>query len=358
MKDRSVVMQKSVTLVSGASLIVLLAGCPAIVGIDNDYTFGGVPHPDGGGVDSGSIDGHAPDGAPLGDGAPHDHTTSSDSGPKDTGLKEVGPAPDVEPPDACPSSCPVTVSSGWTLVAFNAAGTTACPDDFSQAEVVEITGTASCTCGSCAVTAQPDCETGNVSSTWNESGGSVCDGTGGYFPATGVCVADAIGNATWVSYTGPGPTAGSCTASPTANNPSVQQEILCTPTTGCANDACEPGLGSAFQTCLYQAGDQPCPTGTTTKHSVGASVNTSCGTCGCSVSAAGCSGTMALYSNDTGCPGSPFIVVPANGTCTNLVGVQNGDSYIYTASPVGVSCAPGTATATPSLTSQGTVCCP
>jgi hypothetical protein len=352
-------MQKGMALVLGTFLIVPLAGCPAIAGIDNDYTVGGAPGPDGGTVDSGSLDGHAPDGAPHPDGAPPEHT-AGDSSSSDTGsFKEVGPAPDVHPPDACPSSCPVTESSGWTLVAFNSAGTTACPVDFSQADVVEVTGMGSCPCGSCTVSEPPDCETGNVSSMWNLSGGSVCDGTGGYFPANaGVCVADAIGNATWVSYTGPAPTGGSCTATATANNPTAQQEILCTPTTGCATDACEPGLGSAFQTCLYQAGDQTCPPGTTTKHSVGASVSTACGACGCSVSASGCSGTMALYASDAGCPGSPFLVVPANGTCTNLVGVQNEDSYTYAASPEGVTCAPGTATASVSLSSPGTVCCP
>src|SRR5580658_7660797 len=101
MKDRSVVMQKGTALVLGTFLIVPLAGCPAIAGIDNDYTSGGAPSPDGGAVDSGSLDGHAPDGAPHPDGAPLDHTAGDSSSGDTSSFKEVGPPPDVHPPDAC-----------------------------------------------------------------------------------------------------------------------------------------------------------------------------------------------------------------------------------------------------------------
>jgi hypothetical protein len=337
------------TLVASLSLALLLGGCPAILGIDKDYMAGAK-----------SLDGAAalPDGSREGKAGDAD-ATPIDGGARDSGkLTDGSPKDLMAPPDACPTSCPVAASPGWTLVAFNTDGTPACPHDFARTTVVELKGTGSCSCGSCTVTTAPDCESGMNTTTFNATG-STCDGVGTDYPGNnGTCNANYLGNAGYMSITASAPKGGSCSAATSATEPPTQSEVMCTPATGCANDACEPGLGSAFQTCLYQSGTHNCPFDGMTAHLVGSSPDTSCTTCDCSVSATGCTGTLAIYASSSNCTGTLVLTMDANGTCYEMSGVVEGDSYIYAASATGVSCSAGTSSASVTLNDPGTICCP
>jgi hypothetical protein len=360
------------TAIALGALAATLSGCPAIVGLDGNYSSGGGHGSDG-------SDGPLADGAVSGDGGhhgggKHDGSAGDAGGGVDTGKDDSGgsgdsskPSDSGHPPptDACPVACSLTAPSGWTLVAYEQSQSDSCPSGFTQTEVVEPTSAGSCTCGSCDLTAEPNCYPVypvTITSMWNLSGGTVCDGTGGYFITNGgACVTDALGNATYSSFTGPGPVAGSgtCTSTASGSGPSTTAERICTPTE-CASDACESSLGSSFTTCLFQAGDQTCP-GPLTKHSVGSSADVSCGSCDCSVSATGCDGTMSIYDSTSSCGGSAAAIIPTNGTCTALptaLDPMGGYSYVYTATPTGVSCNAGTASATVNISGQGTVCCP
>jgi hypothetical protein len=325
------------------SFAVLLGGCPAIVGIDNDYMTGG---PDGGD--------NPPDGS--GEATTRDAMAGIDAG--DSSKNGDGNSKDVMT-DACPRSCPITASPGWQLVAFNTEGTAACPSDFTETTFVELKGTGSCSCSSCAITTPPDCESGKNTTTYNSTGGDTCSGVGDLYPGNeGACYTNYLGNAGYMSITAAPPKAGICSVKTTANAPPTQSEIMCAPKTGCANDACESGLGPAFQTCLYQVGTQNCPSTGMTAHLVGTKTDTSCTPCDCSVSTTGCTGSMAIYPSTTVCTGTPVLTMTANGTCYDMSAVVRGDSFIYTASATGVSCNAGTSAATVTLDEPATICCP
>jgi hypothetical protein len=348
------------------ALVAALGGCPAIVGLDGDYSAGGGggPGTDGGG----SGDGVAPEDGGHHTGGKHDSGGSgsdtggggagghaNDSGhPGDTGT----PPSDTGGP--CPTTCPLVAPSGWTLVAYEASRSDSCPSGFTKTDVVEPTDGGSCNCGDCTITSAPNCYPpypASISSMWNVTG-TTCDGTGGYFLTNGgACVTDAIGNAGYVSMTGPAPIAGACTSSASGIGPSSTEERICTPT-ACASDACESSLGSSFTTCLYQAGDQACPAAATNKHTAGSSAGVTCTDCNCGVTDTGCSGSVAIYDSMSSCSGSPVITLDTDGTCYAMPGGTEGDSYIYTASATGVSCNAGSSTATVDITGQGTICCP
>jgi hypothetical protein len=360
------------TVIVLVGFVGTLSGCPSILGLDGNYTAGGDHGSDGGETSDAPVNS---DGAIPGDGghhggAKHDGSaTDSGGGGTDTGKPDDdGGAGDSSKPsdsghtpplDACPVACPLTAPSGWTLVAYEQSQSDACPAGFTQTEIVEPSGTGSCSCGSCTLTTEPDCYPAypvTITSMWNVTG-DTCDGTGGYFPTNGgACETDAIGNAGYMSVTGPAPVAGACTATASGSGPTTTAERVCTPTE-CPSDACESSLGSSFKTCLYQSGDQTCPD-SLTKHTVGSSADVTCSTCGCSVATTGCSGTMAIYDSTTGCTGSPVITMNADGTCYLMPSGTEGDSYIYTASPTGVSCDVGTSSPTVNITGQGTICCP
>jgi hypothetical protein len=331
------------------ALAMLLGGCPAIVGIDNDYTTA-APGPDGGTAPAdGSAEVSTRDGATGTEGGAGDSSKITDGSPRDR----------MTPTDACPASCAVAASPGWQLVAFNTEGSKACPSDLTPTTLVELKGTGSCSCGSCTITTPPDCEAGKNTTTYNSTGGDTCSGVGDLYPGNeGACFTNYLGNAGYMSITAAPPKAGICSATATANAPPTQSEIMCMPKSSCANEACEPDLGPGFQTCLYQDGTQNCPSAGMTAHLVGTGTDTNCTACDCSVSTTGCTGSLAIYPSTTVCTGTPVLTMNANGTCYDMSGVAKGDSYIYTASATGVSCNAGTSSATVALKGPATICCP
>jgi hypothetical protein len=348
------------TAIALGTVVVALSGCPAILGLDGNYSAGGSGEAGDGSLADGAV---AVDGSHHG-GGKHD----SAGGGVDTGEVDEGGSDDSSKPsdsgpltDACPATCPLTVPTGWTLVAYEPSRSDSCPKGFTQSDVVEPSGTGSCSCGSCSITTQPNCYPASptdITSMWNETG-DTCDASGGYFVTNGGdCVTDAIGNAAYLSFTGPPPVAGACTSTATGSGPTTTAERVCTPPTDCPTDACESSLGMSFKTCLFQSGDQTCPS-TLTKHTVGSSADVTCSACGCSVTTTGCSGTMAIYDSTTGCTGTPVITMTTDGTCYTMPSGTNGDSYIYTASATDVSCDVGTSSPTGvTISGQGTVCCP
>jgi hypothetical protein len=355
-----------------------LCGCPLIAGVDHDYTSSGaVPDaamPDGtspvgdAGMDGHTVGdtGHPTDGR-VGDSRRDGPSPGQDAGDAgDSGTPPSDAADGMAPPvdsgvDACPAACSVPETAGWTLVAYDPTGTSTCPSGFTAITVDTPTGAGSCACSGCGVMTNPDCESGQVATMI----GSSCGTIGPSYPAnSGQCSPGSIGPATSSTFTAPAPGGGgTCSATATPTNPSVDQGIMCTsaPST-CATAVCEDefkGVGSKFKTCLYQAGDQTCPAGATgTKHAVGATVTTACDTCSCTVNATGCSGLFHIYSSAAGCTGTPVFTASTGGSCEALSGVASGDSYLYTAAATGVTCTNGTSNATDTVNSPGTICCP
>ena len=348
-------------LVFSPILVGALVGCPAIVGIDDNYSAGGHGPDDGGQTDAkpvtqicvGDADGsHDLDSRPPRDTSPSD-TSLSDTGPADTSKPRDTGSP---PPDACSTPCTLTAPSGWKLVAFEPSQSTACPSRFSQTDVVEpALSTGSCSCTGCTVTTSP-CENGFVNTSFGN--GDCTADTGFSFPENnGKCVFGWFPNCTDLSAAPVMPVAGYGTSTATGSGPSSTPELFCTPT-DCPSDACEPSLGPSFNTCLYQTGNQTCPGVAPNKHLVGSSASVSCGACSTSVTATGCSGSLDIYSTSSDCSGSVILTVPTDGVCAPVAPAVSGKAYIWNGSAVGLSCNAGTAPATVDVMGQGTICCP
>jgi len=351
---------------SGVSLAILCfgtSGCQLIGG------FGDIAYEAGGGSDGGQsrieagdhgpdgASGKGPDGGREKDSASDDGMLSRDTGVSshDSGMR----SPDTGSESGACGACQLVAPAGWELVAFEESTADPCPAAFSGTDVVEPTGSGSCTCTNCSVTQNPDCESSTtmISMMWNVVG-SVCDGELGYYPPSeGQCVAGMFGGGIgYMSVTAPPPVGGTCATSLSSMGPPTTAERFCVPST-CPADACAADLPAGFATCLYQAGDQACPGAAPTKHSVATSAGVSCSVCDCSVSASGCTGSMSFFSGP-GCGGSPELSMTADGTCYNTSVINEGATYTYTATPLGVACNAGTSTATTTTEGPGTVCCP
>src|SRR5579872_207579 len=198
---------------------------------------GGMPHPmaDGSthkpdaGPDAthpGGPDGGPSDGGPAGADAQDGPVASEGGGdaPSDDGTIPDDAGTAGEPCDGS-AGCEVNVPPGWSLVAFAADQTAACPAGFTTpANVVESpNASAACTCGSCSVTGQPSCASGTVGVYYDyvTSGTHSCS-TPGMVPQLNNDPAGACGSGSDVyhgnyapfdiAYTPPPSTGGSCSA--------------------------------------------------------------------------------------------------------------------------------------------------
>jgi len=359
----------------GMALTFTLAGCPIIAGINNDYTTSPIDTLDGASVDGhsandgskgpdgetgrdgghpkdGTADTRLPDGR-VPDGHVGETSTGTDSGHPHDSMTGVDAKPDTFV--ACPSSCSIAETPGWTLVAFDADGSQTCPAGFTQTMVATPMGPGACKCSNCSTLTDPNCESGEVTTTVN---GTNCSLTGpSYAGNDGTCGSGEIDSAGTSTFTAPPPEpgTGTCSAALTTTNPPVNTGVLCTSSTSCATSVCDPMFAASFKTCLYQGGDQTCPSGLT-KHAVGASVTTVCSPCSCTVSASGCAGTMSIFSSSS-CSGTPVFKASTGGSCETLTGVVSGDSYTYTANATGVTCTDGSSNNTDTVNSPGTICC-
>jgi len=116
--------------------------------------------------------------------------------------------------------------------------------------------------------------------------------------------------------------------------------------------ACTAPVG--FELCFAQNGDVQCPAGMK-QHAVGASDSMQCGPCSACSSTATCKGNLEIF-DDGACLSSDG-QLPVDGTC-QLVSSDFFGAFKYVPTVDPGTCTGGTSTATVSLTSRTTVCCP
>lgn len=173
--------------------------------------------------------------------------------------------------------------------------------------------------------------------------------------------------------TAPPTTGGSCTPSggvPTTPNTGWNTNaVSCSQTaapTGCGANTCVPPTGSAFNrgSCVYQDGDQACPTGGFTfKHLFYTDYDDgrSCSACTCgSPNSVICNGAKLEIWNGASCSGSPEGTVATPGTsCATLTANQEKHFKYTVGTASGGKCDPAggqpTGSATPKL--PITFCC-
>ncbi|HEY1958596.1 MAG TPA: hypothetical protein VGH28_23420 [Polyangiaceae bacterium] len=323
--------------------IAALVGCGDILGLDG-YTD-----------QDGSLDAFVGD-APSGDAPSGD--AKSDAAPSEGGSDAAACAPNL--------LCVTAPPSGWAWAVYDPDTRPACATGYATPTDVEEgldAGAATCGCG--CTTTQPTCTGGNLTI---GSGNNACNASTQTESAnTGNCAAlntsFSTSGASKVSITGPAPTGGSCTATPTTTLPAVgyaHQGRTC----DYAGDAGACGAGSVcvpdpkpFGLCVSQSGTNACPAGFPTQHVVGTSVTDTrgCSSCGCTFDAGACTGTTTLYAN-TGCSMSAT-PEPTDGTC-NGAGNHTWKGYAYAPTTNG-SCAGSAVSADGGVVfaDTKTVCC-
>jgi len=270
----------------------------------------------------------------------------------------------VIPPPSCEAGA-CGAPQGFQPVLFAADRNTPCPNGTTSFDMVANPGDAgagACTCD-CNVTAQPTCvpQTLVHNLDTNAPNNPLCTTAGGtWLLVDGGCNNSGPHPLTshWSVPPGSVVDAGKCTGTAAANPSAVPS----TPSRMCMDatctTACAPAVG--FSECFQATGDVPCPSGLT-KRSVGTAIAVTCGSCSaCAVSAdGGCQGTLSLYS-DTACATLLEAPIGVDGGCvTNAAANQTINSYQYSASLVGLTCTPGTSSATSvSLNQPQTICCP
>lgn len=298
----------------------------------------------------------------LGD---YDLDGSVDAFVPDTGTGDAQPdaQPDVKndvivadvviPPSCGPTTavCVPELPTGWAWAVYDPDARPACASGYAAPKDVEEgidAGPASCACG--CTTNNPSCNAGNLTITGGTNGS--CNNISNQTDvADGGCNAltQFTTNGASISVTGPTPTGGSCTPSPSQTVPSVgydHQGRTCDMTAtpgdaGCsAGNVCVPNP-APFAMCISQAGAQTCPAGYPTQHVVGSALTDTrgCTACGCTFDAGACLGTATLYTN-TFCTTNAQ-AIPADGTCTQVNGNRTWRGYSY-APTTSASCA-GTA---------------
>jgi hypothetical protein len=274
----------------------------------------------------------------------------------------VAPAP-PPPPEGIDASqtcdgsaCGIAVPMGWAVVTFGAR-TNPCGAGFAANDVFEspAADAGACSCGACAVTAQPSCMNGSSAPKVDFGGTPTCDITSPVsFPANGgACSPQTFpAKPSHMLVNAPPPTGGGCDAGATAQRAAVgtTDERVCVPPT-CASACNQPGV----KTCLLASGDQPCPAGTTDRHVVGTDFAVTCAACACAITGT-CEGTTTLYS-DNACK-TKFAQVDS-GTCTAIPNMDTA-SYEWLGNPHNVACnvTAGTTDASVALVGATTICCP
>ena len=325
--------------VTALVFVAALVGCGDIIGL-GDYD-----------LDGGSID------AMPSDAAQSDVVQTTDGGSE--------ASPDGSACGAA-SVCVPDLPSGWSWAVYDPDARGACASGYATPTDVEEgidAGAATCGCG--CTTTNPSC-TGSVTITAGNN--TACNNTTNQTDTTGAncntLTQFNTTNGSSISVTGPTPTGGSCTPTPSTTLPPVGYDhqgrtcALTATTSACgAGNVCVPDP-SPFGVCVSQAGTNACPAAFPTQHLVGTTLadTRGCTSCGCTFDIGTCEGTATLYGN-TGCSmGAQNIT--ANGTCTAVFGNRSWRAFAYTPT-TNASCA-GTA-----VTADGgvafadvtTVCC-
>ncbi len=252
-----------------------------------------------------------------------------------------------------------TIPDGFVPVGLMAQGP--CPQGWSSTDVVTAPAVTdgACSC-SCSVTAQPDCTTGSVARSFDDTSSASCTQPATTFQANGgTCTS--VGGALYLNHAHyavepAAPVGGTCTYTSQVDSSKVTStpERLCAPPTTCLGALCGQNV------CVSKAGDVACPSAFSHKTLVGGSATATCTACTapCAVTAK-CTGTLGFFT-DSACSSTP-VSFTADGTCntnpTSNIGPY--DYYSYTGSVASAACSgtPPTSPGTPSLNSPTTVCC-
>jgi hypothetical protein len=287
------------------------------------------------------------------------------------------------PPDcsnpACTSQgyvCTPPAPAGWSIASAVFTNDSACPAGFGPSQKLTAdpkADPAECGC-TCSIGSSPSCVVGSiVSSTGN--GSSCMAGDLTEDANDGACM---NGTFNWTNYdkvtSTPGPTGGTCSATPTTTVPAYTSTtsyvcplLAAAPTTGCMGGEVCVATTSARSQCVVQSGSSlACPATYTVSHDVGGSVvdSRACGgpcECGAPTGTTCTEMTWTFYGMQNCKGGSGTINLDGNCDTTGVLGTGQTLSYQYTATPAGATC--GTATSTPSaggsvsLMDPETLCC-
>jgi len=289
---------------------------------------------------------------------------------------DAGPTAPTTPNACTNSSGPcVVVPSGWSLVAFAPAQTSACPAGFDSSPAEDLvegpTATGGCSCGTCSVTQPPSCAAGSIAVMYDTDGSGTCNKVAmpsplGNSPA-GSCGTDIYqGDYSIydIQYTAPAPSGGTCAAPGVKDTGALtytSQDRVCQANdahaAGCDGGVCRPDISAPYAACIAAPGDVACPSGPlSVAHAIGASGSFSCADCACTMSGT-CSGTLTLYTDAT-CTTGPYAI--STDVCVGISSAATYRAYRYSGGTAkGVTCedaAPGPAQNI-ALTDPQTVCC-
>lgn len=257
--------------------------------------------------------------------------------------------------DTSPTCSCATPPSGWELVAYANDRNTACGTGLKTDERVTgpTAGADACSCD-CQVKTTPSCNKGNFTSKRDSSGTAKCDDAASVTDANdGNCQRLSATLANHRQAVPPPPSGpGTCDA-PAVQHPdkvtSAQVRVCAAKTS--ASCVCNPN--GSFRTCVRKDGDQTCPTGYPSKHSVGTAAGVTCTACGCNVTAT-CSGTITFYS-DQNC--QTAVEVIDDKSCQTET-ANSFSSLKWTGTPNATCNLTSASTPTGSLASPETICCP
>lgn len=373
------VMRNFVTVaLVGAGLALLGSACNALLGIDGiEFGDGGGGTSVGGGSGGGAGTGVGGAGATAGHGggtAGGSPTENCVNGTDDDGDQAV----DCADTDCTAYRCVPAPPTDWSgpVVTFVGDGSVspACALPWVARDLHDGISVPPVSCATCSCDAVVGgvCGTGALTM-YDSCGGatlatysSLADGGCQTFPSLPDTSNGAI--AAVVPPTGAGTCAASGGAIVSTPEPTWSELTrLCEGTVGagCSDgDVCAVAPNDPYgtTTCIYQAGDLPCPSPYDERHVAygGYDDGRSCDACSCTGPSGGsCPGEVWIYAN-TGCT-AQHDIVPANGsTCimftkgSGAIGLRLGSTE-----PVGASCDPygGEPQGTASPASPTTVCC-
>jgi hypothetical protein len=266
------------------------------------------------------------------------------------------------------------IPAGWSLVDFVEASRPACSEGYSgSVDVVGApdAGAATCDC-TCAVTSPGSCTSGTFSAEVGLAGGACGPPSFSNSGASGACgqgTPFTVMPGTKLQVTPAPYVAGACGADAGTVRPPVgaNDGRVCGLSTatgaGCANGgACAP-LGTA-SLCVMQAGAAACPSGFSSRFTVGSGIDDTrtCAGCSCTGTSGSCIDAKLTIYSDAKCGAGNVTDIPADGGCGAVGGPANVtyNAYTYSATLSGETCSATTATSTGGvqLTGVQTICCP
>lgn len=271
------------------------------------------------------------------------------------------------PPLACTTdsgACTATVPAGWSLTAFAPNRATACPGNFTSADVVAAPAlqAGACTC-SCAIGSQPSCEVGTLQTAWANNVSCGFPWQTPVIATAGQCMDYGMGTfqlGTHNSYTKLELKAGTCTTATVSDPNKVASTPMrtCVPPTACAEDVCNGTVPVGMRACIAGAGNVNCPAGPFSDKVavIGTNTTLGCGPCStCNVTQSACGNATVKFWSDAICA-VPTGTIAADGMC-HPTGSATVSHFTYVNPVQNVKCVAGTSAPTADLANTRTVCC-